>query len=684
MRTIVFLVGMPGSGKSTWIKNNNLNGYVVNPDSIRVMLGGYINSIEGELKVNMLKDKKVWKLVFEIILDRMRDGGDIYLDATNLDSKSMSKLKNDIKKYKYSAYYKLFKTKDLNEDIRNNNIRPIHQKVPEEVLTRMRVKYDNMTIPKWIRPYDITKHAISYPSLNHIQNIYVIGDIHGNYKPLMNFLNSHLDKESLYIFVGDYIDRGPSNGLVVNKLMEIQKSHNCIFLEGNHERWLERWSKGRGEIRSDVFKKYTIPDLEKVCDVNKVKVFTKSLVPYYTFSYNNDNYIISHTGVATKDISTYSSEDMIKGVGYYTQLKELYNSFNNSQIDCKDNYINVHGHRNLDNLPIKIDNNNYNLEGEVFKEGYMRAIKINSSGITPLKFKSDYNFFTESLIDKMRDSKDIIENVFDHMSSFKFTRNAFYKGNWNDTIIRARGFFINNINNSVIARSYNKFFNINELEETQAGNLANTFTYPVVGYHKYNGSLGIISYDNHINKLRYLSKSTPNGEFADRVREKLIYLEDKLIDISKKYKASLVFEIIDPENDPHIINYKESRIILLDVIYNSFSYNKVDYEELKKIGKYLDIEVKKIEFILSNKKLFYQFINSNTSDNPIEGYVLEDSNNYLVKYKTEYYSKIKYLKMLSTYNEEWLKTINHKDLSSDEIREQYEEYKLNKNTNDIK
>lgn len=677
MRTITFLIGMPGSGKTTWINENNLNSKAINPDSIRVMLRGLVNTIQGNESISMEHEKQVWDLTFNIIKIRMEEGDDIFLDASNLDARSMNKLKNDIKSYKYSAYYKLFETSDLSHDLYNNKDRPSHMVVPEKVMDRMRVKYDSLKIPKWVREYDIDKRNTSYPVIDNVSNIYVIGDIHGNYKPLQAFLEDELDKDSLYIFIGDYIDRGPSNGLVINKLIELKKTHNCIFLEGNHERWLEKWSRDKGGIRSQVFNKYTSKDLDLVCDKSEVKLFTKILKPVYTFNYNGDNFICSHAGVATKDIDNYTSEDMIKGVGTYTQLNELYKSFNNSIQFEKDTYINVHGHRNLNNLPTKIDNHNYNLEGEVFKEGYLRVIKINKNGIVPLKYKSDYNFFTSSLIDKMRDSKDVTEHVFDHMSSFKFTKNAFYKGNWNDTIIRARGLFINNNNNNVIARSYNKFFNINERKETEIGTLANSFKYPVTLYHKYNGSLGIVSYDTHINKLRYLSKSTPKGEFAERVTKNLEYLEDKLIEISKKYNASLIFEIIEPVLDPHIINYDKPEVILLDVIYNNLTYDKLNYVDLLSVGKYLNISVKSVEHIIKDKNEFYKFTNKDSSTNNIEGYVLEDSNNYLVKIKTEYYSKIKYLKMLSLYNSEWLQTIDSMNLSSTEIRELHEEYKLN-------
>lgn len=63
-----------------------------------------------------------------------------------------------------------------------------------------------------------------------------IGDIHGCSKTL-DALLKHLDiyNDREYIFVGDYIDRGPDSKAVVDQLLAFSQDHNCIMLQGNHE-----------------------------------------------------------------------------------------------------------------------------------------------------------------------------------------------------------------------------------------------------------------------------------------------------------------------------------------------------------------------------------------------------------------------------------------------------------------
>ncbi len=74
-----------------------------------------------------------------------------------------------------------------------------------------------------------------------IERLYAIGDIHGCAAEL-ELLLSHLrnseklTKNDCVIFIGDYIDRGPSSKEVVSKLIDFKKEfERAVFLKGNHE-----------------------------------------------------------------------------------------------------------------------------------------------------------------------------------------------------------------------------------------------------------------------------------------------------------------------------------------------------------------------------------------------------------------------------------------------------------------
>lgn len=73
---------------------------------------------------------------------------------------------------------------------------------------------------------------------------FVIGDIHGNYRPLMElFEKAGFDYEDdVLIGLGDLVDRGPEPVKVVDELMKLR---NFINILGNHDSWcLEYLKKG--------------------------------------------------------------------------------------------------------------------------------------------------------------------------------------------------------------------------------------------------------------------------------------------------------------------------------------------------------------------------------------------------------------------------------------------------------
>lgn len=68
-----------------------------------------------------------------------------------------------------------------------------------------------------------------------------IGDIHG----CANLLDRLLDAVQpapgdTLVFLGDYVDRGPDSRGVIDHLIALKQSANCIFLGGNHELMMMR------------------------------------------------------------------------------------------------------------------------------------------------------------------------------------------------------------------------------------------------------------------------------------------------------------------------------------------------------------------------------------------------------------------------------------------------------------
>ena len=70
----------------------------------------------------------------------------------------------------------------------------------------------------------------------------VIGDIHGGLKALHQVWNrAQISKEDTLIFLGDYLDGWSDAAEVISFLISIGKSHQCVFLRGNHDYLVHRY-----------------------------------------------------------------------------------------------------------------------------------------------------------------------------------------------------------------------------------------------------------------------------------------------------------------------------------------------------------------------------------------------------------------------------------------------------------
>ena len=84
---------------------------------------------------------------------------------------------------------------------------------------------------------------------------YVIGDLHGNLNEFLNILK-YIDDGDKFIFLGDYIDKGIYVKETINKLLDISNNKKCIFLMGNHEYALYKYSLNKEPKWIDFLKLY--------------------------------------------------------------------------------------------------------------------------------------------------------------------------------------------------------------------------------------------------------------------------------------------------------------------------------------------------------------------------------------------------------------------------------------------
>lgn len=66
----------------------------------------------------------------------------------------------------------------------------------------------------------------------------IFGDIHGGLLSLEQVLErASVTNEDKLIFLGDYVDRYPHSFEVIEKLIALSKTNECVFIRGNHDQW---------------------------------------------------------------------------------------------------------------------------------------------------------------------------------------------------------------------------------------------------------------------------------------------------------------------------------------------------------------------------------------------------------------------------------------------------------------
>lgn len=663
MRNLVILRGAPGCGKSTWIEKMGLKPYTLCADDIRLMMQSPEMGLEkDQLQISQKNDNDVWSLLFQCLRKRMKKGEFIVIDATHSKSSDFSRYNQLASKYRYRRFYVDFSDVPMETCLIQNRKRSPEKQVPDFVIEKMysRLRTQGKT-SGWVkisRDNFWDEIEVKCFDFNKYKNIHVFGDIHGCFEPLNEyFKNNPYSEDDFYIFTGDYTDRGVQNKEVLDYLIDFSKHKNVLFLEGNHEIWLRHYSHDEIEaIRSREFKKNTIPEIASI-DKKSIREFCNKFGQLAYFEFKGKKYLITHGGLSylPESLIRTATQQIIKGVGSYeTDIDQVW-------AENETDIIQIHGHRNI--FEVDHSKNSYNLEGKVELGGEFRVIKI-SDNVEMIKIKNlIYRKETESkfvqekpseiipILEQLKNSKDVQQKTLgDGVSSFNFTRHAFYHANWNALTCKARGLFVDMENGTVVARGYEKFFNVNEVKSTEIPHLMIKFKgNKIVAYKKYNGFLGILS--QRKNKLFFATKSTISGDHVNMFKNIFYnagYDEKKILEWIKVNNRSLVFEVVDPVHDPHIIKAEKPEIILLDAVKNDFEFEKLPYNELLKVSEELGLHCKEIYKTFEDENEFIGWYTVETEETnlcqtDLEGVVIE-CDGFMTKLKFPYYKMWKQLR----------------------------------------
>jgi predicted kinase len=682
VRHLVLMRGAMGCGKSTFIRNNNLQQFTLSADEIRLMFQTPVMMEDGKYGISQKNDGKVWEFLFQLLEERMKRGEFTIIDATHSKQEMISRYKDLAQRYRYRVTVVDFSDVPLEKLLEQNKKRPEYKHVPEHAILNAYERMKTERVPGWvnvIKPHEFHEAMQFKPTdLSEWKKIHHIGDIQGCYTVLMEYLDGGLKDDELYIFVGDLLDRGIENAEVLKFFIEIKDRKNVIILEGNHEQHIWRWANNEEPVSKE-FEQNTQPQLEEAgIDKKEARQLYRRLRQVVYYTYHDKTVLVTHGGLAKmpENLMFMATEQFIKGVGDYEvdidyawdenlPYEELiirggkgYPQIINTTKPNKVPIYQIHGHRNIFRLPVRASEYSFNLEGQVEFGGHLRVVTLTPDGFETHEIKNNVykprtknvnvnekELNIDNFIEYLVNHSEIVEkDLGDNIFSYNFSRRAFTDKIWDDINIKARGLFINKNTREIVARSYNKFFNVNERSFTKISALADNLVFPVAVYDKPNGYLGIVGYNSEKDELVFASKSETGSDFAKWLKE-LFYktFGEKNASLIKEdlknHNVSLVFEVILPEKDPHIIEYPEDKLILLDIVKRDVVYSKMSYDIVHNYAKFYGVECKELVTTFDNWIDFYNWYRDVTKDFSIkkEGYVIEDAKGFMTKIKLPYY-----------------------------------------------
>lgn len=673
MRTLLLFRGAPGCGKSTFIDTHGLRPYTLSADDIRQTLRSPMQTVDGSVQICQDNEKEVWELLYRMLETRMQKGEFTVIDATNSKTSEMNKYKDLCGEYRYRMFCIDMTDLPIEECKRRNAGRIPLKRVPEEVIDKMYSRFRTQKIPSGIKVIktesDFSSMLMHKLDMSSYEKIVFVGDIHGSNTALMEYFKGGLNDNYFYIFVGDYIDRGIENAEVIKFLLSIYEKKNVLLLEGNHERWIKAYSNDEVS-KSKEFEFVTKKQLDAAGISKKdLRQLCRKLGQVAWFTYGDKEVVVTHGGIATmpENLTYMATTQMIHGVGDYNDSDVIADTWLKTTAD---NMYQVHGHRNVKNVPMKVNDRVYNLEGKVEFGGFLRILELDKDGFheveikntvfkTPEAIAQSVSLSDSSIADivlKMRQNKFIQEKSYGNISSFNFTREAFYGDVWNDQTVKARGLYIDTDRMKVIARSYNKWFRVNERPECRFEALQHTLQFPVTCYVKENGFLGLVSYNPDTDDLFITTKSSPEGPFAEWLKD-MVYRKvqntDLMKQICKEQDVTFVFECVDMKNDPHIIKYQDDELFLLAIVKNSMDFIQYEYDDLVNTANEIGVKCKTKAVELGTWAEFVDWYNEvldpdyEFNGRIIEGFVIEDSAGYMTKVKLTYYNFWKFMRGLT-------------------------------------
>lgn len=671
--TLYILSGLPGIGKSTFLKNNNIpSNMIVSSDYFREMILGNIYEMNsGKITKDLSPEANgaVFTIMEKIVEEKIKEGLTLFIDSTNVNDQDRVSWIRLAKRHNFNYEILIFDEAIEIAKERNSNR---ERYVPDSSIEKFEERFNRTSH----FPYQIVNSNTiikEFEPLFKIEEIKldIIGDVHGLLNELKELLYSmgytienniisHPENRKL-VFLGDVVDRGEHSIEILKLLYKNRNEHFCIL--GNHEIKLihnyKHFKKNEAPYGSPAVLDTFLDFLKlKEKDQEELMNWLESLSTYYVAG----NVAMVHGNITYFDpLKTLKSDMLYGNCRDYKREKEdtdagyqkLYNEGINK-------YTLIRGHVTKKSTQTNI----LTLEENQAFGGFMTGLRLETYLETKdfeksvFRVKSNFNYKEVEKVSAL--SKEIQNLLNDKLITFKedetktlkifkYGKQVFFKNLWHksNVLLRTRGLVLD-LTGKIIQHPFTKVFNYSE----NGAGLDISDDTEVIVVDKENGFLGCITKHPYKEDLLITTTGSFDSDFVGYIKDFITPdVKKSLHKFFYKNNLTLMFEVIHP-NDPHIISYeeKDQGLYLIGARGKNDLDEELSEDELDLIGKELNIRRAK------HRKMKFGELKKLVEETNIEGYMVRDAktNKILLKFKSPYYLTTKFLGRMNKGNIEFM------------------------------
>ncbi|HEY9047121.1 MAG TPA: polynucleotide kinase-phosphatase [Ohtaekwangia sp.] len=319
--SLVTLIGISGSGKSTFARKHFKETEIISSDRCRALVSDNEN--------NQAATEDAFQLLHYIAAKRLKNGLLTVIDATNIQREARASLVQLARQYHCIPVAIVL---DIPEKVcaARNDVRPdrnfgshviyLQRSQLRQSIKKLKLEgFRHIYTLRSVEEVESVTHIIREKLYNDKKDVHgpfdIIGDIHGCFTELTELLTTlgytvdRVPEEGINfgfqvthregrkaIFLGDLVDRGPDSPGVLRLVMSMVYTGIAYCVPGNHDAKLYRYLDGK-QVQLKHGLQKTVEQLANESDLfrTQIKEFIDGLISHYVF--DDGKLVVAHAGL---------------------------------------------------------------------------------------------------------------------------------------------------------------------------------------------------------------------------------------------------------------------------------------------------------------------------------------------------------------------------------------------------